>query len=162
MRLHVKVSGTRADPPAIPARSVGAIANPLIALLEKGHHKVKLTAEEMDRLITWIDVVAPYYGTYALTRHDAPFGRCIVKDSGPLWAALGDTCTQCHKASSPPSCPEGAFARRREGRGFQWRVSQRYDTTNAVMLNLTHPEQSRLLRAPLAKAAGGLALCKHT
>ena len=28
-----------------------------------------------------------------------------------------------------------------------------------MLVNLTHPEQNRLLRAPLAKPAGGLGLC---
>lgn len=160
LRPHVKVAGTRSDPPELPARSVGAIASPLIAMLEKGHHKVALTAEQKSRLIVWIDLGALYYGSYAITRYDAPFGRCVVRDPAPLWRALGGACAKCHKRSDPPSLPEQAFRRARRGRGFQWRVAQRYDTTNAVLINLTHPAQSRLLRGPLAKDAGGLELCK--
>ena len=38
----------------IPARSVGAIASPLIQMLERGHHKVKLSQEDWLRLVTWI------------------------------------------------------------------------------------------------------------
>ena len=30
-----------------------------------------------------------------------------------------------------------------------------------MLVNLTHPDQSRLLRAPLAKESGGLGLCKE-
>ncbi len=159
LRPFVTVAGTRSDPPEIRPRSVGAIASPLIRLLEKGHYDVELTAEEKDRLIAWIDLGAPYYGTYAITRYEAPFGRCIVNDAGPLWRALGDACSSCHKPSAPPGLPESAFGRKRAGRGFEWRVAQRYDTTNAVLINLTHPEQSRLLRGPLAENAGGLGLC---
>ncbi len=159
LRPWVKVSGTRGGPPKIAPKSVGAIASPLIAMLEKGHNRVTLAPEQMSRLVTWIDVGAPYYGTYALSRYDAPFGRCIVRDAGPLWRALGDACGECHKPSNPPSLPEQAFGRTRKGRGFSWREAQRYDTTNAVLVNLTHPEQSRLLRGPLAKDSGGLALC---
>ena len=33
-------------------------------LLSKGHHGVELTADERDRLTTWIDLNAPCYGTY--------------------------------------------------------------------------------------------------
>ena len=33
-------------------------------MLRKGHHNVKLDAEAWDRLITWIDINVPAYGTY--------------------------------------------------------------------------------------------------
>ena len=163
LRLFVKVPGTRQDPPMIPAKSVGAIASPLIQMLDKGHHEVKLTAEEMDRLVTWIDVNAPYYGTYAITRYHANYGRCVVTDPKPLWQALGERCFKCHREpSAPPGVPEGGFTRfgKHGGRRFDWSAPGAYDTSNAILINLTHPEQSRLLRAPLAKEAGGLGLHK--
>ena len=163
LRLYVKVPGTRQDPPMIPARSVGAIASPLIQMLERGHHKVKLSQEDWSRLVTWIDVNAPYYGTYAITRYRANYGRGVVADARPLWEALGQRCFGCHsQRSAPPGVPEGGFPRagKHKGRRFDWATKDRYDTSNAVLINLTHPEQSRLLRAPLAKAAGGLGRCE--
>ncbi len=36
----------------------------LVQMLRKGHHGVKLDAEARDRLITWIDMNAPYHGTW--------------------------------------------------------------------------------------------------
>ena len=36
----------------------------LVQMLRKGHHNVKLDAEAWDRLITWIDINVPAYGTY--------------------------------------------------------------------------------------------------
>jgi len=36
----------------------------LVQLLTKGHYNVKLDAESWDRLITWIDLNAPYHGTW--------------------------------------------------------------------------------------------------
>lgn len=36
----------------------------LVQMLRKGHHNVKLDAEAWDRLITWIDLNVPAYGTY--------------------------------------------------------------------------------------------------
>ncbi|MBM4034752.1 MAG: hypothetical protein FJ291_23660 [Planctomycetes bacterium] len=79
----------------------------------------------------------------------------------PLWQALGETCFRCHsQPSAPPGVPEGGFVRfgKHKGRRFDWAAPGSYDTSNAVLINLTHPEQSRLLRAPLAKEAGGLGL----
>ena len=159
LRLYVKVPGTRSNPPMLAPKSTGAIASPLIRMLDKGHHDVKLSADEMDRLATWIDLNAPYYGSYAITRADANFGRCVVRDARPLWRALGDRCSKCHRARSRvPGVPEGGFPRagKHKGRDFAWSTRSAYDTSNAVLINLTHPVQSRLLRAPLAKAAGGL------
>ncbi len=165
LRRFVQVPGTRQDPPMIPARSQGAIASPVVQMLDRGHHDVRLTAGEADRLNTWIDLNAPYYGSYAITRYEANFGRCVVKDARPLWQALAGKCAQCHKnRSRPPGVPEGGFGRfgKHAGRDFAWATSSAYDTSNAVLINLTHPEQSRLLRAPLAKAAGGLGLHDHS
>ena len=36
----------------------------LVQLLAKGHHNVQLDEEAWDRLITWIDLNAPYHGTW--------------------------------------------------------------------------------------------------
>ena len=36
----------------------------LVQTLTKGHHNVKLDIESWDRLITWIDLNAPYHGTW--------------------------------------------------------------------------------------------------
>jgi formylglycine-generating enzyme required for sulfatase activity len=36
----------------------------LMQLLAKGHHNVRLDAEAWDRLITWIDLNAPFHGTW--------------------------------------------------------------------------------------------------
>ena len=33
-------------------------------MLRQGHSKVKLTSEELIKLVTWIDANVPYYGTY--------------------------------------------------------------------------------------------------
>ena len=36
----------------------------LVQMLRKGHHRVNLDAEAWDRLITWIDINVPAYGTF--------------------------------------------------------------------------------------------------
>jgi hypothetical protein len=33
-------------------------------MLKKGHKDVKLTAEEMERIIIWLDSVCQFYGVY--------------------------------------------------------------------------------------------------
>jgi formylglycine-generating enzyme required for sulfatase activity len=41
-----------------------ADTSPLIQLLRRGHHGVRLDAEAWDRLVTWIDLNAPCHGTW--------------------------------------------------------------------------------------------------
>ena len=38
--------------------------SPLVRMLEKGHHNVKLDAESLDKLYCWIDLNAPYRGSW--------------------------------------------------------------------------------------------------
>ena len=42
----------------------GARASKLTKLLDAGHHQVKLSADEWDRLVTWMDANALFYGTF--------------------------------------------------------------------------------------------------
>jgi hypothetical protein len=41
-----------------------AFGSPLVQMLRAGHQKVKLTDDELRRLITWIDLNAVFYGVY--------------------------------------------------------------------------------------------------
>ncbi len=51
-------------PVMIPPYSHGSSQSPLIALLEKGHEKVKMTREEMDKIACWIDLALPHSGEW--------------------------------------------------------------------------------------------------
>ena len=42
-----------------------AAANPLLKLLEEGHYDVRLSGEEMDRLITWMDTYGQLRGSFS-------------------------------------------------------------------------------------------------
>jgi hypothetical protein len=48
----------------VPPYSWGSHRSRLVDLLRAGHAKVKLSPEEFDRIITWIDLNAPYYAQY--------------------------------------------------------------------------------------------------
>ena len=47
----------------MPAKSWGSHTSRLIKTIRKGHNNVKLDKESLDRLITWVDINAPYYPT---------------------------------------------------------------------------------------------------
>ena len=51
-------------PAMIPPYSKGAATSELMALLEEGHEKTRLSAEEMEKIACWIDLLVPYCGDY--------------------------------------------------------------------------------------------------
>ncbi|MDX9794589.1 MAG: hypothetical protein RBU24_13870, partial [Kiritimatiellia bacterium] len=57
------------------AYSWGSHPSRLIQKVRAGHAKVVLNAEELDRLITWVDLNAPYYPEYASAYPQNPGGR---------------------------------------------------------------------------------------
>jgi hypothetical protein len=73
-----------AGPPEVqPPKSWGPHASRLAAVLLDGHgqpsidQQVKLTAEDVERVIVWINLNAPYYPEYAAGAYrDHTFGRC--------------------------------------------------------------------------------------
>ncbi len=70
--IHVVGAG----PAAIqPAKSWGSHASKLVQVLRAGHHGAKLSAEDFDRIVTWLDLNAPYYPTYASAYPDGIGGR---------------------------------------------------------------------------------------
>lgn len=62
------------------AYSWGSHASRLIAVLKAGHQGVQLSADDLDRLVTWIDLNAPYYPTYSSAYPDHMGGRSPLDD----------------------------------------------------------------------------------
>ena len=58
-----------------PPMSWGSHASKLIELVRTNHAGVKLEAQELDRLVTWVDLNAPYYPSYASVYPDRLAGR---------------------------------------------------------------------------------------
>jgi hypothetical protein len=54
----------------------GSHRSKLIQVLRVGHHDVTLSPEELDRIITWVDLNAPYYATYNCAYPESVSGRC--------------------------------------------------------------------------------------
>ena len=58
------VGGLGAGPAGnLPPKTWGSHTSKLVQILSKGHKNVKLDAESMNRLITWIDINGPYFPT---------------------------------------------------------------------------------------------------
>ena len=66
---YVRRNGPEGDYHVLNPLEFHASTSDLYQILKKGHHGVTLTPEEWDRLITWMDLNVPYYGTW--TEHGA-------------------------------------------------------------------------------------------
>jgi len=116
-----------------PPKHYGSHASKVVKVLRTTHKdRVKMPPEDWRRFVTWIDSNAPYYGTYVYTRHGTTGGRDIFARHAK---ALNDVhkrqCASCHGGNALATV-------------FRMRLPA---------------EQTRALRAPLAKAAGGDETC---
>ena len=48
----------------MPPDFAGSRRSELLPLLERGHKDVKLSREELDKIVCWIDLLVPYCGDY--------------------------------------------------------------------------------------------------
>lgn len=71
-----------AGPAAVqPAKSWGSHASKLVQVLQKKpgqHRRLNLSEEEIKRLVTWVDVNAPYYPCYESAYPNNPCGRSPI------------------------------------------------------------------------------------
>ncbi|MBM4038284.1 MAG: hypothetical protein FJ290_07210 [Planctomycetes bacterium] len=117
-----------------PPKYYGSHASKMMQVVLTTHKdRVSLSPEDLERLATWIDTNAPYYGTYVYDRPGTTGGRDIfAKGKAVLEDIHKRRCASCHGGSAA-----------------------------ATVLRMRLPaESTRALLAPLAKAAGGDAICK--
>ncbi|NWK54378.1 hypothetical protein HW115_02055 [Verrucomicrobiaceae bacterium N1E253] len=118
-----------------PPRSHGSATAPLAKVVMSEHHGAKLSQKERDLVMAWIDSNGIYYGNWDYTDHGYTSNAINNTYQNLSKAIQAAKCTQCHEKS-----------------------------VTRDWINLSHPELSRILRAPLAKGPQGygLALCKDT
>ncbi len=182
---HIPQNG--ADQDLTTPKGNGSLASRLVRekYLEPVHHEVALGPEEFQRVYTWIDANVPYYHTYLYTdggvngardrwyakpgwaSNDGLDKTWFQKDFAPVFMKR---CFDCHKRTIEIS---DAWL----GRTFVtvtskvWSditiMDQGLQIEGAVAtfgpeyrINLSHPEWSQMLTAPLAREAGGLGLCR--
>ena len=138
----------------------GSAASPLMRLIDNSHKDVKLTEHERDIVRLWIESSAPFSGTYALNFNPQtnavtnemekvyytqyPLLLGIGKPIGPI---LENRCISCHGTPKRIGTRElSVWGKQTKGYHNQF--------------NLSHPEKSLILLAPLAKEAGGYGWCK--
>lgn len=68
-------------PDALPPYAWGSHRSRLVDAIRDEHCDVRLDQESLDRIVTWIDMNAPYYGNYASAYPDHLFGRSPLDDT---------------------------------------------------------------------------------
>jgi hypothetical protein len=75
--------------PTAPPYTYSSHHSDLVSTLRAGHYDVRLSREEMVRLVTWVDANAPYYGSYFGRRHLADQNRGDFRPVPTLASASG-------------------------------------------------------------------------
>jgi len=150
-------------------RTLGSSASRILTMLDGSHYGVQAAAAQKQILRLWIDAGAPYPGTYAALGSGMIGGydqnNLVNTDLG--WPAtkaasqvLTQRCAGCHQSEPSRLLPLNLSDER--GVSF-WQPDMRdpkMRTSRHIVLNLTRPEKSILLLAPLAESAGGWGLCR--
>jgi hypothetical protein len=75
------VKAVHDGPPAVlPPYAWGSHRSRLVEVLAGEHHDVKVSQEDFERVVTWIDLNAPYYGSYTSIYPENAFGRSPLDD----------------------------------------------------------------------------------
>lgn len=165
--LRQFVDGRDNPKSSLPPRSIGAAASPLMKKLAGGHYDVQASLEEVRMVRYWIEAGAPYPGTYGALGSGMIGGyyenRQVNTDfewaaTKPATEAIRRRCLSCHTGDKVIPV---ALSDEREV-SF-WRPDPddpRLRMTRHLVFNLTRPDKSLMLLAPLAKEAGGYGFCR--
>ncbi len=149
-------------------RTLGSSASRILKLVDGSHYGVKATPAQQRILRLWIESGAAYPGTYAALGTGMIGGYAENKQVGtdvewPTTKVAGEVmtrrCNSCH-GQAPRLLPRSLSDER--GLSF-WRPDPddpRLNTSRHIVFNLSRPERSLFLLAPLAESAGGWALCR--
>ncbi len=141
-------------------RSIGSAASRLMKLIDGTHYGATLSQRQKKIVRLWIETSATYPGTYAA------LGSGVSPVELPL-EPMRNRCGSCHSVK-PIERPHRHYVNFHLHFGplkggipeYLSSAPWQHPMVPQSRCNLTHPEKSILLRAPLAKDAGGLGLCK--
>jgi cytochrome c553 len=151
-----------------PPRAIGSSASRLLKLIDGSHYGATVTPQQEKMLRLWIETAATYPGTYASlgtgmiggyvenqqvhTDNDWPTTRAGTQ-------VVDRRCSSCHGVGGLPAVPRTLSDER--GVSF-WMPKIPHPsllTSRHIVFNLSRPEKSLLLLAPLSRKAGGYQLC---
>ncbi len=165
-----------------PPYGFGDAASPIMKMLNGEHHDVQLDEQEVEMVRHWIHSGSPYIGTYAAlihgmigstgyeASHFTAIDTRILSSENVRRASqvIERRCSGCHQGTrTVPKHPadwgqgteliqpQRAWMIKQVDNRAVWRFQQH------ILYNLTHPELSVQLLAPLAEQAGGYGACRE-
>ena len=150
-------------------RTIGSSASAFLKKLEPGHYGVQTTPHERRVARLWIETGAPYPGTYAAlgtgmigsyTENELDRSDLAWPSAGPSMEALHRRCNSCHRAEMPLPMTASDDQKLPPWEGLKL-ADLRRRFSRHILYNLSRPEKSMLLLAPLARAAGGFESCRQ-
>ena len=143
-----------------PPRGFGSGASPLEQLVDGSHHDIVLSDQERRIIRTWIDASATYAGTCAASGTGKFPSNPRLPSQQDANRVLQQRCGACHtgdrRLPKHPGDTVGVQGYAIVEDPLPRRMS------NHLAFNLTRPEKSLILLAPLSSAAGGYAVCGET
>ena len=152
-----------------PPRTLGSSNSRILKLIDGSHYGATVTPQQAATLRLWIDAAATYPGTYAAlgTGMIGGYQENSPVDTDNDWpttraaAQVIDTrCSTCHTGNGPPPIPRTLSDER--GTSF-WQPQipdRKLVTSRHLVFNLSRPDKSLILLAPLAASAGGYQFCR--
>lgn len=149
-----------------PPYAIGSQASSLYRMMTERHEGAALSDEELKTVRFWLEAGAPYAGTYAAngTGLIGWFYKNVNTHNDKDWpetAAMAEAvarrCDGCHTPDDPAKNLPHTLSEDREDVHQYERYVKRHD-----YFNLSRPEKSKMLRAPLSAEAGGFGRCVET
>jgi hypothetical protein len=133
------------------------------------HHDAKLSERECTVIRLWLDSATPYSGTYAAYgtgqiggwwRSNEPIREMADNwpSTKPAADAVNRRCASCHPVGTLPRFVTDIRVNSGDGHGdLEGWCRPVFRSSRHHVFNLTEPRQSLMLKAALAKSAGGYA-----
>ena len=147
-----------------PPYARGSGGSPIMEKISGKHHGATVTPADRKVIMQWLDASAPYPGTYAALGCGSIGGyirnmQLINNDNKraaaiAARAAIARRCDSCHKGGMrlPHTLSDENGITSKDPRLRKWH--------RHLLFNLSRPEKSLFLKAPLAKEAGGFGMGK--
>lgn len=149
-------------------RTLGSANSRLLSLLNGRHHGVQASDRERKLLRLWIETGATYPGTYAAlgtgsiggynsnSQVETDFDWKTTREAADVMQRRCDACHEKGRGLPHALADEcGVSFWRPDWNDLRLRYSRH------IVFNLSHPEHSLVLLAPLTREAGGLQLCQQ-
>ncbi len=141
-----------------PPRGFGSGASPLMKLIDGSHYGTKLSDHERRIVRLWIDASATYAGTCAASGTGKYPTNPRLQSGQAAGRVLKRRCASCHAGERRLPLHPGDTVGVKGYAIVKNRLPRRM--SNHLVFNLTRPEKSLILLAPLSKAAGGYGICR--